>query len=460
MSSVDPRHGLKLGICSPAGSSRARVLGLAAGGGTVVAVGGQGWDLFRWSTDEIVFRDGRSPGRGLRGALLHGDDLWVTGEWGYLARSSDRGRTWHQLTLRTGGCLFGVVADDDGRLWVGGDGGYLAVSADGEKFQPVKGVGESIARIANSPLGVLVPTDDPGHLYVCRGRTVERLGLVAGVDLLSATVTPAGTVLAVGAGGAVFRSGDSGRTFARVAVPTGVLLTSVRCLPDGRVVVVGDEGTILVSGDDGRGFAVLDQFVSADMFWCCEPYGDVLLIGGEDGLVAWLGEHAPVTYPAAPAAPVEVRDGVYVGPWLRAALSPRRGGIATDIRPLPTVDEAWTALRHALWAADRYRMGDAGRGTGFGGRRTGDGRRRSEIWKFASDPRRLRRAKADREHRAEDDRELPEDLPRQAPADDPLDAVGALHRLDTTVEHGEQRALVALVRRVLPLPQRDVGSRQ
>ena len=63
-------------------------------------------------------------------------------------------------------------------------------------------------------------------------------------------------------------------------------------------------------------------------------------------------------------------DGIYVGPWLRAALCPRRGGIATDIRPLPTVDEAWTALRRALWAADRSRDAVVRGGVG------GDGRRR------------------------------------------------------------------------------------
>ena len=48
-----------------------------------------------------------------------------------------------------------------------------------------------------------------------------------------------------------------------------------------------------------------------------------------------------------------------------------------------------------------------------------------------------------------DDRHLAEDVARVALADDPLDPVDDLDRLDAPLEHGEQRALVALVRGVL-----------
>ena len=75
------------------------------------------------------------------------------------------------------------------------------------------------------------------------------------------------------------------------------------------------------------------------------------------------------------------------------------------------------------------------------------------------DARGLRRPKADREHRPEHDRDLPEDFPRAALTDDPLDAVDALDRLDATLEHGKQRALVTLVRRVLAWRQGDVRCR-
>ncbi|MEV6301344.1 DUF4132 domain-containing protein [Actinoplanes sp. NPDC051861] len=45
--------------------------------------------------------------------------------------------------------------------------------------------------------------------------------------------------------------------------------------------------------------------------------------------------------------------GVIITDWLLAALHPRRGGIATAIRPPAGLDDSWTALRRAIWAQDR-----------------------------------------------------------------------------------------------------------
>ena len=73
------------------------------------------------------------------------------------------------------------------------------------------------------------------------------------------------------------------------------------------------------------------------------------------------------------------------------------------------------------------------------------------------DARRLRRAKPDREHRPERDRHLPEDVSRASLADDALDPVDELDRLDAALEHGEERALAALVHRVLARHEADVG---
>ena len=77
----------------------------------------------------------------------------------------------------------------------------------------------------------------------------------------------------------------------------------------------------------------------------------------------------------------------------------------------------------------------------------------------AHDPGRLRGAKADGEHRSERDRHLAEDVPGLALADDALDPVDELDRFDAALEHGEERALAALVRRVLARHQADVSSR-
>ncbi|MEV4518021.1 hypothetical protein AB0K00_54825, partial [Dactylosporangium sp. NPDC049525] len=72
-----------------------------------------------------------------------------------------------------------------------------------------------------------------------------------------------------------------------------------------------------------------------------------------------------------PSPPLEWRDGIAVSPWLRSVLHPRRGGIATDIRPLATIDEAWAGLRHGVWVED-----EAIRGRGH----------RSRVWELVTAP--------------------------------------------------------------------------
>ena len=68
----------------------------------------------------------------------------------------------------------------------------------------------------------------------------------------------------------------------------------------------------------------------------------------------------------------------------------------------------------------------------------------------------LRRAEPHGEDRAEHDRHLAEDVPGETLADHARDPVDLLDRLDTALEQGEERALVALVRRVLARHEADV----
>ena len=69
------------------------------------------------------------------------------------------------------------------------------------------------------------------------------------------------------------------------------------------------------------------------------------------------------------------------------------------------------------------------------------------------DARALGRAEAHGEDRPEDDRHLPEQVSRLALADHALDPVLELDGLDAALEHREQRALAALVGRVLAGPR-------
>ena len=398
----------------PTSPSYGLVLGMGADGEHVAAVGGQGRDLY-FSAVDGTFTARPSPGPGLRGAWVRGNEVWVAGEYGYIAYSPDRGDTWEKLGSKArGGCLFGIVMDEQGHLWTAGDGGWVGRSTDGKKFRKVSGVKEDIARITSTPLGVLIPTDSPGRLYIGSAGKIRKTGLEAGVDLMKATVTPRGTIVVVGLGGKVFRSTDEGETFAAVKSGVTQMLTSVDHLPDGRVIAVGGGGVILVSYDDGESFKRIKR-KDRGVLWASHPFFDALLVGGEKGLVLQIGEPAPrekqalpeltaaepeapelpseKTKQADPAAeehpawaapagstevqqwtppklPLEVVNEIHVSPQLRAWLYPRHGGIETGPRPLPSLPEAWAALRLALWAADHKQM-DAEENP-------------SGIWKYAS----------------------------------------------------------------------------
>lgn len=378
-----PREVPPVSFALESAAGRGLVLGIASDGDHVVAVGGQGLDLFLSSLDGgKTFTPRRSPGPGLRGAFVRGNDVWVCGEWGHIAHSPDRAESWTVISSRRSGCLFGIVADRHGTLWVAGDDGFLASSSDGRTFEKVPGITAPIGRIAAGPMGVYVPTDS-GQVYLATPEGVEDLGVRAPGDLMKTTVTPCGTAVVVG-DDAIYRAVD-GRNFEKVEGEHYGLLCGVAAFEDGRVVVVGESGQIWLSFDDAVSFERVAHSLSSSYLWCAERVYDTVLVGAENGKVLRIGlpaERAPSPLPPLPAelsadavvpdnplwvapppsdaaqtwiAPsfdTELRDGIFFTPKLRSMLFPRRGGIDVGVRPLPTLDEAWGAFRRAVWASD------------------------------------------------------------------------------------------------------------
>ena len=226
-----------------------------------------------------------SGGGGLRGVLVRGEHVFVVGEYGHFAFSHDFGETWTKVKLKTTACLFGVVEDARSQMWTAGDSGYVARSRnDGASFTRVNGISEYIGRISNSALGVLVPSDAPGHLYIREAKAFRKTSAESGADLMAARVTPRGTLIVVGAGGSILRSTDRGETFGRITVGMKGLLAGIDWFPDGRIVVTGENGSIFVSYDDGESFKKLPSETKSTL-WCAQRHGDSILVGGADGLV-------------------------------------------------------------------------------------------------------------------------------------------------------------------------------
>ena len=342
----------------------------------LLAVGGQRVDVTLLSEDAGRTWDALpSPGKGLRGAFIEGDLILVCGEYGFVGRSDDGGATWTTLESGAGGCLFGLTRDPQGTFWLAGDGGFVATSTDGLTFKRLSGSRPSLSRMARTPLGVLIPSDAPGHLFVGNTSPKPKLAqweIGAGVDLMTACVTPRGTVIVVGNGGVIYRSADASKanslhpTFEKIASPTTNLLAGVCATASGRIVACGAGGTLLVSDDDGLTFPPAIAPLTTGVLWCCVALGDAVFVGGPGGLIARLTPldealaASPGHQTSAPTARRDIVPGVLVDAGLRAMVRPWRGcplGVLADAPPpLPGADAAWTTLRGLYWACDRYRV--------------------------------------------------------------------------------------------------------
>ena len=234
-------------------------------------------------------RSGRrctSVGAGLRKFFFDGDVLYVCGERGMLARSTDGGKNFEPITTGATVCMNTIVRGD-GALWACGDFGAYVSRDDGKTWTKADVDGE-ITRPQDSDLGVLLPSDK-GCLYVARSGAIRKTTLDAGVSLWAASATSQGTIIAVGANGAIYRSADGGNAFEKIASGVTTSLENVACTQSGLVVVVGQAGVILRSVDDGAHFDRVAQSYTDGWLFGAAPLGDQVLVAGAERLILTVG---------------------------------------------------------------------------------------------------------------------------------------------------------------------------
>ena len=286
VSGMDYREcGLTMQPCEFDGQAHGLFLGLAVQDNRVVAVGGQGRTLMAYSEDGLHFQLRQMVSPGLRSACFSGEAIWVAGEYGFVAKSENGGESWEEILANQNECLFGIVEDESGALWIAGDDGYIACSKDRKKFKKLQGVEDGIGRISSSPLGILVPTDDPGYLYRVQKSKLTKTALEAGTNLMAAMVTGKGTLLVAGGDGGIFRSTDQGETFEPVETGTARMFTCIGQLPGGMLLAFGERGIVALSSDDGASFAMVAQDVCHETVWCCKNYQNSLLLGTGGGKI-------------------------------------------------------------------------------------------------------------------------------------------------------------------------------
>ena len=232
---------------------------------------------------------------GLRDVLVAGDMLWVCGEYGQLAVSRDRGTTWKLIETATDVCLHALALAPDGAVWVVGDRGFAARLV-GEVLARIQ-LGTEVRLCGVRPMRdevVLLGHDGSLRRHKQGATTIAATGSAKPINAL--VVTRRGTWLVAGDAGFVARSPD-GAWWTRVKTEATADLEAIALWDksgegparstDDKIVIVGDRGQILISADDGRTWQIQPSELAAHLY-AVAPFGDGLLIGGDDGLIAKL----------------------------------------------------------------------------------------------------------------------------------------------------------------------------
>ena len=244
---------------------------------------GRGGELYATSDGKTLVRR-PSPENGLRGIRIIGDELWLTGQWGTLARSTDRGASWTTLSVATRECLWDVVRDTKGVTWVHGTKGTLLKSATPSgPFRAVKhGLRNrderSNPRIELVPAGVMFVLFNG---YWDGARFVKPPGLKGANTALA--IAPSGTIIVVGDKGAAFRSTDGGVSYTPVNTGITADLEDVAFVAGG-FIAVGDKGTLRRSENDGVTWKPLASGVKLHL-WSIGSWGAGAFVGGDNGLI-------------------------------------------------------------------------------------------------------------------------------------------------------------------------------
>ena len=283
---------------------------------------GRGGELYSTSDGKKLVRR-QCPESGLRGSRIIGDELWLTGQWGTLAVSRDRGASWTTVSVATRECLWDVVRDAKGVTWVHGTKGTLLKSAKpGAPFRAVKhGLRNrderSNPRIELVPAGVMFVLFNG---YWDGAKFVKPAGLTGANTSLA--IAPSGTIIVVGDKGAAFRSTDGGVSYTPVSTGIAADLDDVAFVAGG-FIAVGDKGTLRRSENDGVTWKPLASGVKQHL-WSIGSWGAGAFVGGDHGLILRIDSPGDTYWKGAP-------DVFAAKPVAVASVSPLQAATAAEL---------------------------------------------------------------------------------------------------------------------------------
>lgn len=225
---------------------------------------------------------------GLRDALFHDDLVWVVGEQGMVATSSDAGATWKKLETSSYACLYRIELGPDGWCWITGDDGLVWRTRSGKTFEvvPTKTAGRVFQvffdPVDNKPWLL----DSTGTIQRWRRtgfRVVPQKAMRSPRPLCWLLRTRTRALVLVGDRGLILRSTNDGASWKKIPTHFRHDLEQIVETMYG-LIVVGDGGTLLASCDDGRTFVEIDTAMKGHLRALAAVDGG-LLVGGDDGQV-------------------------------------------------------------------------------------------------------------------------------------------------------------------------------
>ena len=218
---------------------------------TLFAPGQQGWS----ATQPIQRKGARAT---INSIYYDGDDVWVVGAEGLVARSYDDGRTFQEIDANVTTGLNDVYARKD-RVWIVGDGGTLLTSTDGGRHfnRTILKMGQSTrdrkGQDADDLYSLLFADDQHGFIVGDRGTIIASSDSGASWrDQKSGTTSQLFHLAfkgsrgwAVGTDGTILHTDNSGATWFTQYSGVHEDLNRVFVVTDKVALVTGDKGVLL-----------------------------------------------------------------------------------------------------------------------------------------------------------------------------------------------------------------------
>jgi photosystem II stability/assembly factor-like uncharacterized protein len=216
----------------------------------LIAQAQQGWS----QAQTIRFGNNKAE---INAVFYNGEEIWIAGAGGYIARSYDDGRSFQQVNVGVDDGLNDVYARGR-RIWIVGDAGVIIKSTDG---------GRSFIK----------------QYYTSRNKPgSDPQGAAGAVDLYSVLFTDADYGWIVGDNGLVLSTTNGGISWSEQASGTEAQLFHLSFHKD-RGWIVGTGGTVLHTYDGGRNWYPQRSGVTDDLNRVLFATDAIGLITGDNG---------------------------------------------------------------------------------------------------------------------------------------------------------------------------------